>query len=34
MVVWILNVEDEKIIKILTWLNPILYSEICLLLKR
>ena len=30
MVVWILKVEDEKIIKILTWLNPILYSEICL----
>ena len=30
MVVWILKVEDEKIIKILTWLNPIPYSEICL----
>ena len=27
---WILKVEDEKIIKILTRLNPILYSEICL----
>ena len=30
MVVWILKVEDEKIIKILTRLNPFLYSEICL----
>ena len=32
MVVWILKVEDEKIIKILTRLmiNPILFSEICI----
>ena len=30
VVVWILKVEDVKIIKILTRLNPILYSEICL----
>ena len=34
VVVWILKVEDVKIIKILTRLNPILYSEICLPLKR
>ena len=30
LIVWILKVEDEKIIKILTRLNPILDSEICL----
>ena len=30
MVVWIWKVQDEKIIKILTRLNLILYSEICL----
>ena len=29
LVVWILKVEDEKIIKILIRLNPILCSEIC-----